>query len=565
MHVWLLVCALSVIAFGAPADERKAAPEPRISSIHPFSTQIGNAHRAVIRGLNLKDAQRVEFAVDGVKGRVLGVKEEAPSESDTKNAKATDLVEIEITSDATIAPGKKGLRLLTSNGISNEIPIMFATEPVIDEGAAPVPARSFPLILSGRISQRGETDVFWFEATAGQTLTFQTASGHNSLDLALGLYRPSPSWFDPNHMEQIAYNDEPLFFPGLSTDAQITHTFQKSGRYCLKVLSSSGQGSADAVYELRILGGAVPPPSLHPLSKTQRDVWEERQFTRALALDRNELLARRGGMKIDTQSVEAYRAVRVGSGEPVPLMRLPGVVEGRIPDVAEAHRIKFRIEKAEDIAIEIETPEATMPRFNPVVLLYEPGGTEVATNVYTKRNNNGLYMMKMIQPKVALPLQAPGDYEIEIRDITTDRSGGDFRYRVLVRRQIPHVGKVQIAEDRINLRKGASREIGIEVEREEGFSGVVVLTVEGLPQGVTCLPAIPKPIDRPPLPNGGKLERYAPIVQNSALVFVTAGDAPSMEVPAIVRIVARPMVNGKMGEAIPVKELPLMILPENAT
>ena len=52
-----------------------------------------------------------------------------------------------------------------------------------------------------------------------------------------------------------------------------------------------------------------------------------------------------------------------------PQCALPGIVEGRITHPAEAHRIKLRIEKPENIAIEIETPEATMPRFNPVVLL----------------------------------------------------------------------------------------------------------------------------------------------------------------------------------------------------
>jgi hypothetical protein len=332
----------------------------------------------------------------------------------------------------------------------------------------------------------------------------------------------------------------------------------------VKVQSSSGQGSADAVYELRIFSGALPHPTLHP--KLKENGWEERQFTRELSRGRSGQLARRGGLSVDDpQTVETYRAARVGSAEPPPVMRLPAVVEGTIGQAAEAHRIKLHIEKAENIAIEIETPDATMPRFNPVILLFEPGGSEVATNVYTKRNNNGLYMMKMIQSKVALPLQAPGDYEMEIRDITTDCAGADFRYRVLVRRQIPHVGKLDVAEEQINLRRGATRDISIAVEREEGFNGLITFAVEGLPPGVTVLPAAPKPVDKPPLPNGGKLERYTPIVQNSALVFVASPDAALTGIPSKIRITARPMVNGKLGEAILVKELPLMVLSESIT
>jgi hypothetical protein len=206
-----------------------------------------------------------------------------------------------------------------------------------------------------------------------------------------------------------------------------------------------------------------------------------------------------------------------------------------------------------------------MPRFNPVILLFEPGGTEVATNVYTKRNNNGLYMMKMIQPKVALPLHAPGDYEMEIRDITTDCAGPDFRYRILVRPRIPHIGKVEIAEDHLNLRAGATREVNITLEREEDFSGIVTFSVEGLPEGVTALPAAPNPLEKPPLPNGGKLERYTPVVQNAALVFLAAPNAAPSASAVTVRVIAHPMVNGTIGEAILVKELPLIVLPPATT
>jgi hypothetical protein len=564
MRVCVLAFALCCsIGPDARAEDRKPPPEPRISSVHPFTGPVGRAYEAVVRGRNVKGARALDIAGEGVKGRVLRVEAEPSIEEEGKNAAATDLVYIEISSDAAAQPGVRRVRLLTPNGVTNELTISMVAKPLVAESKAPDPIRALPLVVAGRISKRGEVDVFWFEADAGQTLTFQAKSGNSSLDPLLSIVERSPSWLDPNHMDRIAFNDEPLFFPGLSTDAQLVHTFRKAGKYCLKVESSNGQGSADAVYELRILEGAAPEIPPHP--KLKENGWEERQFTRQLTFERPKELARRGALPDAASGIESYRAVRVGSDEQPAVMRLPGVVEGRISHPAEAHRIKIRIEKAESIAIEVETPGATMPRFNPVVLLFEPGGTEVATNVYTKRNNNGLYMMKMIQPKVALPLHAPGDYEMEIRDITTDRAGDDFRYRVLVRRQVPHVGKIEIAEDQINLRAGATREVNISIEREEGFNGLVAFEVEGTPAGVTVLPAAPKPVDKPPLPNGGKLERYTPIVQNSALVFMTAPDAAPSESAAKIRIVARPVVNGKMGEPVVVKELPLVILAGSST
>ena len=169
-------------------------------------------------------------------------------------------------------------------------------------------------------------------------------------------------------------------------------------------------------------------------------------------------------------------------------MRLPGVVEGTIahvrpkPIASRSASRRRRTSPSKSRHLKPRCPDSI-----PVILVFEPGGTEVATNVYTKRNNNGLYMMKMIQPKVTLSLHAPGEYQMEIRDITTDRAGDDFRYRVLVRRQIPHVGRVEVAEDQINLRPGATRELNITVEREEGFNGLVAFAAEGLPAGVIVI------------------------------------------------------------------------------
>jgi hypothetical protein len=135
----------------------------------------------------------------------------------------------------------------------------------------------------------------------------------------------------------------------------------------------------------------------------------------------------------------------------------------------------------------------------------EPGGREIATDVYTKRNNNGLYMMKMIEPKTTVSLSAPGEYTLQIRDIATNGGGPDFAYRVLVRLQIPHVGRITVTEDHINLEAGGSHPLTVTIDREEGFSGYVTVAVEGLPAGVTAVAALDNPIEKPPLPNGGKL------------------------------------------------------------
>ena len=58
------------------------------------------------------------------------------------------------------------------------------------------------------------------------------------------------------------------------------------------------------------------------------------------------------------------------------------------------------------------------------------------------------------------------------------------------------------------------------IDREEGFRGYVAVNVEGLPAGVTALAAMENPAEKPPLPNGGRLERYTPKEQRTTVMLM---------------------------------------------
>jgi len=549
-----MFCMAMVLLPTVCADTKKPAPEPRVSSVHPLTGQAGSSYAAIVRGNALKDAHALTFSTNNISARVLRAEAETATEADAK-AKP-ELLHVEVSIGAATQAGNHSFRVLSPEGVSNEISLRVVAEPVVQESKLTGALERFPAVVSGRIDRRGETDAYWIQATAGQTLTFEAYSGHASFDPALSLYEQSGSWFDPQRLNKIAFNDEPLFFPGLSTNARLAYTFEKPGRYSLKVQAFSGQGGPDFVYELRVTPGIADPPALHP----KQTGWEERQFTRRLASDWLQQLSRRGGIAVVQKRPETYRAVLEGSASAAPVMTAPGLVEGRLTSPAEAHVIKLKVDQPQSLVIEIETPEATMPRFNPVIRLMEPGGTEIATNVYTKLNNNGLYMMKMIQAKTAVPLRAAGEYTLQIRDIITDRAGQDFAYRVLVRPRIPHIGRIIVAEETVNLQPGVTKPLTVSIEREEDFAGHVALHASGLPAGVTAVTGVPNPVEKPPLPNGGKLERYTPKTQNAALLLVAAPDAPVTPAPVTIEITARPMVDGELGEPIVVKKIPVMVL-----
>ncbi len=554
----LIAAFATLVAAVCAGPNSKARPEPKILSIYPAGGQRGTTFEVLLRGSDLAGAQHVIFDGSAVAARILGVDAEPPVPGETSKK---DLVKLRVTLAPDAAPGRYDFRVVTPLGVSGKIPFQVTIEPVWHETQTAEPLRQFPVVINGRIHKPGQTDSYWIEAAAGETLTFEATSFTDSFDPSVSLYEASGSWFDPHRLNQVASNDEPLYFPGLSTDARLVQRFERAGKYCVRVAGFSGQGGPDCVYQLRIVRGQTAVPSLHPPLKAD---WTERAFTRHLANHHMEELARRsaGSPAGKTASEPASIPVMTAAGKNAGLaaVRIPVMIEGRIDDPGIAHLIRLNIEKPQALAIEVETPEATLPRFNPVVRLMEPGGREIAGDVYTKRNNNGLYMMKMIEAKTIVSLQAPGEYTIQIRDITSDGSGPDFLYRVLVRPQIPHVGSVEVVEDHINLEAGSSKPLTVLIDREEGFSGYVTVEVEGLPAGVTAVAALENPLDQPPLPNGGKLERYVAKQQRTAMMLVASPDSAPTETPARARVVARLLSEGHLSDPIAIKEIPLMVV-----
>jgi hypothetical protein len=190
----------------------------------------------------------------------------------------------------------------------------------------------------------------------------------------------------------------------------------------------------------------------------------------------------------------------------------------------------------------------------------DSAGHEVATNVYAQLNNCGGYMMKMIEPKAIVGFHADGDYILQIHDITTDNADPSFVYRVLVRPQIPHLGKVEVEEERMNLTPGTAKQVSVITEREEDFNGLIAVSVEGLPPGVQAVAGSAPEEEKPPLMNGGRVERYFPKSQKSVLLMMAAADAPLTPMPQMARVMVRAIVEGKVGQPLASVLVPVMVV-----
>jgi hypothetical protein len=192
--------------------------------------------------------------------------------------------------------------------------------------------------------------------------------------------------------------------------------------------------------------------------------------------------------------------------------------------------------------------------------LLNAAGEEVASNILAGKGACSGALTKSMQAKTILSLRDTGEYTLEIRDATADLAGDDFQYRVQFRPQIPHVGQVRIDADSLNLVQGQAKTITVAFDREEDYRGALVVAAESLPPGVSAVAGADYEPDKDPPPAIGKRERYLPRTEKLVVALAAGPDAPVSPEPQNVRLVARPLVNGRLGDVLFTKTFPMMVL-----
>lgn len=568
MRVFPFLAALT-LSLSAGAQPRE---DPRAISFYPFIGQRGTTFVATLRGTGLTGARAASLGTAPVAIAIEGIEPEPPGEAAGRRAKI-DLVKLRVEVRPDAKAGRYPIRLITPNGISNTFSLEIVEVPVLAEPAgqhetqqSAISIFSLPATYSGRLARRGETDYYSFHADAGQIATFQVISGFPQIaaagsnatvpnfDPAITVYEAAGSWFDPHRLNRIAYNDEPVWVFGKPTDPVLVHRFARAGEYLLRIEAFAGQGGPDYSYALKIAPGA---PAALVTTADGRGTSDERGFTRKLDPDRLNQLAKRGGAPAGHPAVETYR---VGP-EPV-LFKIPGTIEGALAKAGAIHRARFHLDKPADIAIEIETPDASPPYFNPIFRVINQAGEEIASSILAGKGACTGALTKSMQSKIILPLRDTGDYTLEIRDATADLGGEDFKFRVQVRPQVPHIGQVRMDVDALNLAQGQAKTVTVAFDREEDYRGAIVVSAESLPPGVSAVAGADYEPDKDPPPTIGKRERYLPRTERLVLALSADPDASVSTEPRNVRLVARPLVNGKLGDVLSTKTFPMMVLPK---
>jgi hypothetical protein len=561
---------------------RAAPPVPDLISIFPFGGQPGAQFTVTMRGRALDRVTGIWFDCDQLSATVSALAPESPgaAQASTKAPAAAkkrpssggplQLLSLEVRVAPHAAAGVHYLRVLTPGGLSNPLPIRIHAEPSVMEAAVPheLPAGSqplaiYPAVVNGKLAGKGEVDYYSFEVEKGEKLRFEAVTAGAGFDPSLTLYEPTGSWFRSDRLTELAFNDEPVSYPGLPLHAALSYEFPKKGRYLIRIGGFLGEGGADHAYQLSIRRAEPEQPDTDPMrsahlpSLAADALWKERTWKRELTPDRLKTLWSRA---VSPASVPAIPVLKIdddphgASSEPVPVT-LPVMIEGAVENPGDIDRVKFRVKEGDRVSLEVQTAQKTIPLFNPYLRIVSTDGDEAFTNVHSRVNTCGDTIIKQVEPKTTYSFPREGEFVLEIRDITHAYGDKTFAYRVLLRQQIPHVGEVHVAEDQVNLTAGEVRKLSIGTDQEEGYDGYVALSLEGLPEGVRAVmgtelePAVPAPF------NPGKIERFRPESQKATFLLLSEPSAPATRTPVEVRVMAQPSVKGKLGRPILVKKV----------
>jgi len=593
--------------------------EPRLISVFPFAGQKGQGVEAEVRGNWLDGASAVWFDHRGFTGRLRSVEEIEdavrmnPLE---KPKKAVPLYRalIEVQIDPKTAPGIYRLRLVSPRGISNPLSIHVVESSVTVEAARShqtvdqAVAVVLPGVISGKIGKPGEVDFYSFQARKGQQLRFESTKGSYSdagsssgkFAQELTLYRAGGSWFDAGRPTRMLFEEE-RSSDLMAVEAQGTYRFAEDGQYFLQVAGVFGQGCPDCTYLVRV-SPFERQAGFTVRSERPQAEWSERSLGRSLMGDWATRLEARSVQGSEMRLQEKLVSPRTSVDSPVgreakqrsatpaqpqtvmehepsaqtESLALPVIVEGTIEQPGDRDHFKLKVEAGQKLAVEVEALEARPPYFNPRVGIVDSQDRELFSNVHRRLsmfNNNAdpQVYLKAVEPKATYKFERGGEYQLQVRDMTSRYGGVSYRYRILIRSEIPHVGEVSVmAQDsgdgpgseinRLNLTREEPKKLVLVASYEEGFTGDLSFTVSGLPEGVQAFPAVQYSDGRGPMEVTQNADIIAPKRQKAAMVLLAGSGAPLTTEPQIVRLYCQPISNAKLGPKLLVREIPLTVV-----
>jgi hypothetical protein len=534
-----VLCLLLTCATSPAQQQAPQFPFARLFTIMPPGGKVGSAVEVTIGGADLEEAAALYFSHPGIKA------ERVP---DPMKAGSFVANKFKVTIDGNVPLGIHDVRAIGRFGISN--PRGFAVgdlnEVLEKEPNNDVPqAHKIELgtTVSGAISANVDVDYFLFAGKKGQRVVLACAAGSldSRLDPQLQLFDPAGRQIAANRRygERDAVADVILPADADYTVRLTQHAHIAGSAEYFYRLSVSLAPWIDAAYPpvvepgkataVTLFGRNLPNGQPDPKATVDGHVLDKLvvQVTSPAEPLNRQRLAYSGYVTPGAASLDGleYRVKNAaGTSNPVLLTyaSAPIILDNEDNDTPEkAQQISLpceicgRIEKRRDrdwyvfsakanevfvfdaycerlgspvdLFFEIRRIDEKDPKNRPSVGEYDDNTEILHPLKFNTRNDD---------PKTRFVAPADGKYELMVSSRSADVSAGPRHiYRLSVNKEQPDFRLILVDHDdndpsALNVRQGSSQYIHVLCQRLDGFTGEVLLSVEGLPAGITCPPQV---------------------------------------------------------------------------
>lgn len=540
---FLIPCWLSL----ATVCVRAEFPAPRLAAIDPPGGQRGSTIEVTIRGTDLEDAAELVFSHPGITASPLSG---PPNEYDPEPPTVPGRLRVSIAAD--VPPGVYDAALRCRHGISSPRGFMVGRFPEIQKAgvvATPDTALAVPseATINGRVDPN-TADHYAIECVAGQRMVVVVWAGRidsrflatcsvldpdgkplplrqrlSGEDPSFSFTPPQPGRYVIRIADRFARGGDDFFYRvEVFAGGEILGVFppvMQAGVPATLRLFGRGLGAGtmplEAASEIEQLPLQVAADSLIAMpSAAGRRLLSPGDITASLAAIRSGPTTESTSPPLILQTdlpvaEETEPSNDPDAAQPVPF---PIAVAGRLHPRGDRDRFSFAVEAATEITVELFSRRLGQPTDAAVLvesLTQDAAGTmqtkEVAFADDGPRDFQGRSVATgSLDPVVTFKAPAAGRYRVVVRDATADSvDDPTLAYVLTIRAARPDFSLLAFGAwpDRLDMNNkmalastslpiGGTAAIDLLLVREEGFTGDVTVTAEGLPPGVTAAPIV---------------------------------------------------------------------------
>ena len=475
-----------------------AQSPPRLDSASVTWLQRGTTQEITVKGDALEGITQVLVQGGGVSARpgvpkaATVVLEGSAGGLSSGAANSQQALTLHWVSVPEAALGAREVRVAGPHGVSNPLTLQLSdlpelTDPRTNVTLAKAAPLTLPVAISGVLGTNTESDFFRFKAGAGKALIFDLQANRTGSPLDANLILRDAAG------KELARSED-----AHGLDPFIEYTPATDGDLVVEIHDLRYQGGSD--YRYRLVAGHMPYlESLFPFGGRRGSSVELKWIGRNLEgvetlplqvaptapLGRQEVRARTPLGFSNPVAFEVGDLEESADTEPndtpqqAQVLTLPRVVQGRIGAEKDADIFRFKAPADQRWIIEVQA-RPFGSRLDALLTLSDTNGTVL------QRNDDAAGP----DARIEFDAKKDAEYRLTLRDLT-QRGGDRFGYRMILQPadRTPDFG-VRVGAGRFRVARGGSVAVRCEVDRRNGFDGLVRIEPAGLPPGVWAVPLV---------------------------------------------------------------------------